>query len=248
MKFLFVDETMKGIYSNSFLCICGLIVDQSNLIGLNNSISEFKGNYGFKNLKELRTVDKKLKIKFTGDLFEILNSNDVNVISAILGDPTLQRIEENYEGPLKEAKKRFNALSFLLERFYLHLRRKDKQGKVISDSLDPRIERKMQNLFHDYISNNRFEMPFRQGDNFKNVIFPSISFSNDEHIDILQCSDLIAYSLNGAITRCLNEKKSIYKLNVEDLEEKNQFIQIYWPLFEKDNRGRISGWGIKLWH
>lgn len=241
---------MKGKSSDDFLCICGIIVDSSNLINLNNDIAKFKTECGFENLKEFRSrkIPTKSKIGLTSDLFEVLEANDAKVISVILGEPTLKRIRDKYKRHHKEVRTRFAALTFLVERFYLHLKRTKQTGQVVSDSLNPKVQSLLQDVYYDYITKSKFQMYFREGDIYKDVILPSISFTKDEHSDILQCSDLIAYSLNGAISRTLNEIESVYKLNVENLEDKNPFISIYWALFEKDYSGNVKGWGIKLWH
>ena len=55
MKFLFIDETMKQAHkSKYFLCLCGLLVDSSNLLDLNESILNFRRECDMANLKELR--------------------------------------------------------------------------------------------------------------------------------------------------------------------------------------------------
>ena len=110
---------------------------------------------------------------------------------------------------------------------------------MIFDSLGREIEGKLREYYYSYVIRR----------NFRHTIYPSITFSNDEHSEILQASDLIALSLNSAIFRKVERNNmSLHGLNVETLPSENQYLEIYWPLFEKNIvNNNVEGWGVKIW-
>lgn len=241
MKFLFVDETIRSGRSRYFLGLCGIVVDKSNLFQLNDAIADLKKEYEINNLKELRTVSFELKRQSTEDLFRILDFNEVIVISAIIGQYTIGNIYNQTGGARAEAEIRSTAFIFIAERFVFHLRRQQtiKKGYIVFDSLNPDIEKIIREESYNFISRR----------NYKHTIYPSIAFSNDEHSEILQASDLIALALNNAIYNSIRRNEmSLNGLNVENLPNENPFLEKYWPLFERNiHNNKVEGWGVKIW-
>lgn len=235
-----IDETgRRERNSQFFFCLCGIIVDKSNLISLNNDILDFKGIYGIENLKDLRTTDQTRKLSSTNELFNLLHSSEVDIVCTIIGNVTLKDIYNTYIGINQEVMARYNALIFLIERFYFHLNRRNKKGLIIFDSLERKMENELRKKCYYFIHKH-----------FKHVIYPSILFCEDEYSEILQIADLIGLSLNNAIYRSIDceSEHPLRNLNVEDLPTKNQYLETYWPLFEKNpNTGRVEGWGVKVW-
>jgi len=241
MRFLFIDESekQKNRYQRYFFSLCGLMVDEENLISLNNELNKIKEEYGFSNLKELRGgISREIKLEVTHKVFQILSSNDAEVITAILGDIALK-----YVTTVNNVY--FDALTFLIERFFIHLSKENKRGIIIFDSVDKSLENKLRNKFYDYISTQPLVMYSKRKGYFREKIFPSIFFSDDEHTTILQATDLIATSLNSAVWTALQDNGK--KFSVEKLHERNEYLRIYWPLFVKSPKGRVNGWGIKIW-
>lgn len=193
--------------------------------------------YELENLKNLRKIPKEAKEDILEEIYMILSQHNVSIISTIIGDYTLNRIYDSYKGYQADARIRFQALKFLIERFNIHLNRREKDGIIIFDSLNYKIERNLRSLSYDFISRG-----------FKKRIYPAVLFSNDEHSEILQTSDSVALALNSAIFRSLGKEEMLLsKVNVEKLPYENPYLKKYWPLFEKDSYGRVKGWGVKVW-
>lgn len=237
MKFIFIDETEQNQTNYPFLCLCGIIVDCDDLLSVDKSIEELKWDYRVNNLKDIRSLKKDINMEFTNKLFEILSSNDVKIISSVIGDNTLFNIKSrNNNNKNVEFQKRFSALSFIIERFRYHVNRKNTEGVVIFDSLDKSIEKSMKDHYFDFVNNNDF-----------NSLFNTLMFNNDEYNNIIQVSDMVAKSLNGAFRQCLDEYGHLHAFKTDTLKDYNCYLNIYWPLFEKDSSGSVEGWGIKKW-
>lgn len=234
MKIIFIDETSKEKESKCFLCLCGIVVDASYVTKLEHDLEKFKKKYKFNNLKDFRKPDKiETKLQKSEELFNILKKYEVNIISAVILKDSLKKIKicsrDNFESD-----QRIAVLNFILERFYFHVNRRNQSGLVIFDSLDNKIENRIQKMFFKRVSKN-----------FKKI-FPSLLFSKDEYSNIIQVSDLIAASLNSALYNSLKEEKMI---EVSNLFNFNSYLKIYWNLFERNNKNNsVEGWGIKLWY
>lgn len=77
-----------------------------------------------------------------------------------------------------------------------------------------------------------------------NNIYPALFFVRDEYSNSIQVADLINTSLNSALHNYLKENGEI---NINELPNYNNYLNIYWNLFEKNpNNGKIEGWGLKL--
>jgi len=138
MKVLFIDESekQKNVENKYFFCLCGLMIDRDNLIGLNNNLDSLRKTYNLSNLKDLRSSKGLDKIKVTKEIYEILNSNNAKVITTMLGDKSLEYTDETIDVY-------FGAFTFLIERFLIHLWRESKSGIIIFDSLDKKLENKL---------------------------------------------------------------------------------------------------------
>ena len=236
LKIIFIEETSKTKNNKCFLCLCGVIVDSSEVISLENELQKFKEKFNYSDFKDFRKPDNQsIKLRRTEYLKKILDKYNVNIISSVIQENSLNNIKIKYKQDF-EGHQRYYDLRFILERFSFHLKRRNQTGLVIFDSLDNKIKNTMENLFYkDIISSNQL-----------NNIFPSILFSKDEYSNILQISDLIGVSLNNAI---YNSIKNYSKNNVDELPNFNPYLKIYWDLFAWTNRtNSVKGWGLKVWY
>lgn len=235
MKIMFVDETSKTKDNKCFLCLCGVIVDASNVAKLESELQKFKKENDFINFKDFRNPDNmEVKLKLTQEINKILQKNEVNIISSVILEDSLKTIKLNNRNNF-EALQRFHDLYFILERFSFHLNRRSKTGMIIFDSLDKKIEKNMGKLFFEEIS---------KSNKFRNI-FSSLLFSKDEYINILQIADLIGVSLNSALYKSMKKYK---RIKVDELPQFNPYLDIYWNLFEiNKNTNSVGGWGLKVW-
>lgn len=237
MKILFIDESDKQKDKNNkyFFVLNGLMVDKESLLKIESDIRNLKKNNKINNFKELRSKGKD-RLSLTKEIYEILNKNSVKIISAVLGPRTMRDSSKKSDDYMA-------ALGFIIERFYINLDNEKKVGLVIHDSVDKDLENQIREKFYEVIIDGEFIMRGEAKGLFRNKIYPSIFFSKDEHSEILQTSDLIAVALNSSIFKSL-EKAAF---DTDKLSEHNEFLKIYWPLFIKNPRGGVSGWGIKVW-
>jgi len=242
MRFLFIDETDKQKNKNNkyFFVLCGLVISGDNLISVTTDLNQIKEKYKLKTLKDARKTKLKrdTKIEITKEIYDSLKKNKAEIRSAFIGNISLRNIETVNDVY-------FGALTFLIERYFLTLKENNDTGIVVFDSVDKKLENKLRKKFFEYILNEKlvWVVSGRVEGYYKDRIFPSIFFSNDEHSAVLQATDLIATSLNSAIWADFQKGT----LDVENLMAKNEYLKIYWPLFVKNSTGKISGWGIKIW-
>lgn len=241
MKIILIDETeKKAELGKNYFILNGLIVDADQFINLNNKLDNILTNFGLKSFKDSRQIglSKKDKIEITTQISNTLKEYNCCITSAFIGEFTLSTIT-NVED------KYFEALYFLLERFFLHLRKHSDTGIAIFDSLDKRLENKIKDAFFNKVNNEDFiwYLYRKSLGKYKQRIYPCPFFAKDEHSLVLQCSDLIASSLNSAIERSFDNG-----LVVEKLPEFNDYLNIYWSLFLKDPiSSSVEGWGLKIW-
>jgi len=241
MRTFFIDETerQKQTSGNYQFSLCGLIVDNENIVKLSNEIENIKTKYKISNLKESRKSgwDEPRRIAITEELITVLAANGATVRASILGEIALRdvrEISENY----------FGAFVFLLERFFITLAMEDDFGMIIFDSMNETLQSKLRKELFDFISKEELIMRGASKGSFKDRIFPAVLFSKDEYNNILQASDLIANCLVSAVW---HYRKSEAIFDVERITDKNPFLKIYWPLFVKNSSGNVNGWGIKIW-
>ncbi len=237
MKFLFIDESerqQKTKNQTHFFCLCGLMIDEENLLNLENNLKILRKKYSLSNFKESRKRYH-FKLELTKELYEILKIHNAKIISIILGDIALRDIHavDAY----------FDALTFLIERFFINLKKDEKIGIIIFDSVNKALENDIKKKFSEFISEEEHMMHFKLAGYYKDKIYPSLLFSNDEYSTILQATDLIATALNSAVWKSFEKEN----FNVETFSDYNEYLKIYWPLFVKSPTGKVSGWGIKVW-
>jgi len=251
LNFLFLDES--GRYENknlwNYFIICGIIINGEEILSCENDLSEVAKKHEVDSLKQFRK-NKKFnldeKIKITEEIFQILQKHKVKVLSSVIKDYYVQK-------SVKKEESYFNALEFLIERFFLELKNENSIGVVIADSFNTKEEKKLKNKFYEYISKEALKWVYsgRIEGFYKERIFPYLIFTEDSFCKILQVSDLIAAALNGAIkkeiARIKKENKADILINVENLNQYNPFLSLYWPLFARSPEGKIGGWGIKIW-
>lgn len=241
MNFMFIDESERQRRKNKyFFALCGAIVSGEDIFTLEEKIRKLKEIYNLDNLKDLKSsknLEKQEKLKISKEILGLLKENKVIILSTILGKVALcsiNNIEERY----------FDALSFMIERFFLRLNKENKRGILIHDSVEKKLEKKLRKKLHKFVMSEELLMMGKSRGKFKTRIYPSILFSDDDHSEILQVTDLIATSLNGAAWKCLEETST---LATEKLPEYNDYLKIYWSLFDKSPGGKVDGWGVKIW-
>lgn len=245
---MFIDESDKQKSSlnqeDKFFSLTGIIIDSDKLIGLENEISDFRSKlnaeYGLYTLKELRRtkkIFKDQKLLITKEIVTLLKNHDIKIISVIISHPerkiNKKAISENY----------LKAISFILERFYLHIKKQKTTGLIIHDSLsDPKIEKLVSDSYNNKIlTEYMFDEKLKL---FKKKIYPLLFFAKDDHSNLLQVSDLVSSSMINAYYEFLKlEDKTINQIN-----DCNVYLNEYWELYEKNPRNNtVEGWGIKVW-
>lgn len=239
MKFLFIDESKRhnGL-DKSFFILVGIMVNKENLFLLEEELRDFKKRSNFNNLKSLReNLPEKKKLELTEEIALILKRHNSKVISAVLGKQSLKskrKIEEGY----------YDAIRFIIERFFIHLQKENRYGFIIHDSIEG--IKSFQKQVNNFILNEVQIIYNKERGRYKEKIYPCLFFSREEYCEILQVSDLIAVALNSALFKSLQTTECI-EIN-ENLPKFNPFLEKYWPLFVRDPQGNVRGWGIKLWN
>lgn len=241
MKIFFIDETDKQRDSDklrAYFVLCGLILDSEDLIKIGDELGKILEENNIKSLKSARKerIDKEKKYEITRGVFSILKKYNAEVRATYFGERIMksnQEISDTY----------FGALDFLLERFFLTLKKENSTGLVVMDNINHKTEAILKKKFYKFIS-NEYQSWFESWtkDPYRKRICPYLLFSDDDKNILLQATDLIAASLNNAIWN--NGSKD---LNIENLYKQSEYLNIYWPLFAKSSTGKISGWGIKIW-
>ena len=234
MKFLFLDESKK---QGKIFNLVGLMINKDNLLKLEKSLEELKKKHKLSNLKDLKGPIRN-KLGCTKEIVAILIENDVKIISSILGPIALKnkaKIDDNY----------FEAITFLIERFFINLKRENKHGFIIHDSIGKSIENDLTKQVYNYIKKEEMKLVSKNLGFFRDRIYPSLLFSKDDYSNILQVADLVSTSLHSAVYYMT--QLSDLRVDEEKLKEYNPFLELYWPLFMKDSSNQVSGWGIKVW-
>jgi len=241
MQILFADETDKqeGAEKRLFFCISSLAVEKEKLLTLSKNLEEIKTKHNLSNLKNSRktALSESKRLEITKEIFQTLYDNDVKARAIVIGSFTLSR-------PISPEDLYFGALDFLVERWYMTLKKKNKIGFVIFDTVDRKLENSLRKKFYNYISEGECKYITKSYGFYRECIYPTLLFSDDNHSLLLQAADLIGTSLNSAI---VNTLKKITYIDIQNLPEENKFLKIYWPLFMRSPSGKISGWGIKIW-
>jgi len=250
LNILFIDESEKqkdiGDKNNLFFSLTGLIISSDDLFYLNNSISDIILNYSLSNLKDSRDLkfSKGNKFKLSNDISWLLKEKNVIVISVILTHPeqfSKDRLERNY----------LSAIKFIIERYFLRIKKNKEVGIVIHDSLSsPILEKKINKQFYnlsttDGVVFSRFSKPSVK---FSSKVYPNLFFANDNYCNLLQLSDLISSSVNKAYFEFRKEADiGNPKYPINEIYKYNSVLEIYWPYFDKNQKGIIDGWGLKIW-
>ncbi len=243
MKIFFIDETDRqrsGQRGRAYFVLCGLIIEIDKIIKAGSELEKILVQHHIDSLKAARKnrLNKSDKIKITEDIFAILKRCGVEVRAVYLGELTMsleRKISDTY----------FGALDFLIERFFLSLKKDKEGGLVIMDSLNSKTEAELRRKFFKHIQNEgQTWVMSGKKDPYKNRIYPWLLFSDDDTNIFLQATDLIASSLNSSIWNSISNDV----FSVEELPQKNEFLKIYWPLFAKSLAGKVNGWGVKIWN
>jgi len=242
MKLLFIDESKRqqNKMNKLFFVQVALMIDKDSLLKVEKGIEFIKKAHSLPSLKGLRSqMPKKTKLDITQEICDLLIANNAKILSSVLGNIALRsykRIEDSY----------YEALLFIVERYFINLNQEKKTGLMIHDQIDGDVERNLKKQVYELISKEHFRC-FGRDIPFIDRIYPSIVFSSEEHSNILQVTDLIATSLQSAIflTKKPNELKISF--DPDKLCELNDYLKAYWPVFIKDGSGKVNGYGIKVW-
>jgi len=241
MEFIFIDESeYNKKEKKEWFILCGVMINAENVLETEELIRELKDKHKINSLKELR-IGKKFdsgeKLKITLEIVDILEKYNVCVTSIIFGDLN-KEYYQNY----------FSALTFIMERFYLKVRRNNEKGMIICDSIDKSLAVKVSDVTREYLINNEVSIRGKSKGKIRNKIYPSILFLKDEHSELLQITDLICSSLQFSLWGFSKKNPTLSIKNNEDsLLEFSQYLKAYWKLFETDINQKVSGWGIKTW-
>jgi hypothetical protein len=242
MQILFADESErdKTLKNRPFFCIAGLCVEEEKLRDINDRLNLLLDTHGLANLKETRTkgLNEATKLQITEDICTILSQNSVVARAIIIGDSTITSTTTREQ-------KYMSAFFFLIERWYITLRKNSASGLMIFDMLGSKAELPLSKLFYEHVTTRESTHEGKSYGKFKNHIYPTLLFSPDENCPLLQVADLIGVSLNSAVTQAFKKHKII---PIAELPEENPMLKTYWQLFLKSPGGRISGWGIKMWN
>ncbi len=151
-------------------------------------------------------------------------------------------------------------LRFIVERFNIHLTKENKLGIIIHDSVG-NVENRFKRDFYKFVLNEEQTIHGVKKGKYRERIYPSIFFSEDEHSEILQICDIIARCLQNAIWEHLYEikvfnpsKVPVFKeenkifINYDKLPDYNKYLKVYWPLFVKSpGNNSVDRWSIKFW-
>lgn len=243
MKILFIDESKKlELKKRKFFLLLGVVVDSEKMFRLESKLRILKSQHSLNNFKQLKTnnLNIKEKKKICRKMVDILKEFDCFVLSIILGPITMKNVQ-SFEDCYLEA------IGFLIDRFFLNLNMSKDFGWVVHDSVEG-SEKNFKEGFKKYVTTQIFSLPkWKYGYKISERVYPCLSFFDDNHCEILQCSDLIALALNNAIWKRIKEL-SEHDLQIENLKDKNDFLKIYWDLFVKNPKtGEVNNYGIKLW-
>lgn len=243
MKVFFIDETSRqknGQTTPAYFVLCGLIIDADDLIKISGKLEKIREEYHINSLKMARKAGLKRdkKIKMANKICLVLKKYSVEVRAVYIGQLTMKierRISNTY----------FGALDFLVERFFLSLKRDKTTGLVIMDNLNHKTEAELRRKFFRHIqSESQIWVKSGKKNPYKNRVCSWLLFSDDDTNPFLQVTDLIAVSLNSAIYKSISNDD----FDVEKLPEKNEYLKIYWSLFAKSLTGKVKGWGVKIWN
>jgi len=236
MKIIFIDESSNKVNYLEYFILTGVIVDCDVLFDFEAEIEKFKKKLTIRNLKDMRGQEN------TKELVSISKNYGIKSISVILGNiSSKKQLREKYK----------EALDLIVERFFLYLKPTN-HGFIFFDSttLQNEIGKNGTTMIKER-GVSMYSRPrgcFLDLGEFKELIYPSILFTDDQSSNSLQLADRLCKAINGAL------KDSI--LNVGDLKLKNKeddllsygkYLNLYYDLFMNKN-GKIGGYGIKFWN
>lgn len=244
MKAFFIDETDRQRDTHkarAYFVLCGIVVDTDNLISIDKELQDILSAHNIISLKAARKdhLSKADKLCITKEVFDVLTKYKAEVRAAFLGELTMRtkrRVSDTYLG----------ALDFLLERYFLLLKAEGTTGMVVMDSLNRATENELKTKYSKHI-HTEGQVWIRQPhkvDPYRDRICPWLIFSEDNNNLVLQATDLIAASLNSSIWNCPDRSA----IDVNTLPNRNEYLEIYWPLFAHSSKGRVDGWGVKIWN
>lgn len=236
---LYIDEsqTKEGTY----LCILGLCLNQTEIISLKEDIDSVLEEYGIKkqdrNLKRLRKnllpfnkFSEQKKYELSEKIYDKLKKRGAVLIASIV-----DKTERGFSSSLEAG------IYFIVERFY-YLLKPLAEGFLFCDT-PPENTKKYRNKIIEIVEEGK---EYR-GEYFRNHIYPTVYFSDDESDTMIQLADLIAYNLSSYITKCIKdiplaELSEIFDFDSPSLE--GVYFKFIRGLF-RTRSGKINGNGIK---
>ena len=121
---------------------------------------------------------------------------------------------------------------------------------LIHDEFGNPYDKKFRKKIYNTIKTENFSLNKRETPFCKRV-YPEVFFGRDDYSNLMQVADIIATSLNYSYRSLKKgverENLGYLKDKVEELQDQNDYLKIYWDLFVKDSTGNVNNWGIKLW-
>lgn len=237
---MFIDESERVDKNNkSHFVLLGTIVSSEKLIPLERCLFKIRDKHKLSNLKELRIsrkISRDKKIEYSTELYECLSDFNITLISSIIGTYSMNRYSkiDNY----------FKALTFVIERFYFYLHKRNKTGMIILDSNCKEITKPIRKKLYEYVLTEE-----KKEGKIRKKIYGPIFFCEDEFSHVIQLSDLCVAGLQSAAWGMLGNLKNSNDLKgkEEELVKYSDFLQMYWKYFMEYN-GKVSGSGIKYWN
>ncbi len=243
MKIMFIDESKKVyLKKRKFFLLLGIVVDSEKMFKLESDLNNLRQEFNLDNFNKLKTnnLDLNTKKEICRRFKEILKNSNSFVLSIILGPIMMQKVR-NFEDCYLEA------IGFMIDRFFLNLNMSKDFGWIVHDTIEG-SEKKFRDGFKNYVKTQIFSLPkWKSGYLISDRIHPCLSFFDDNECQLLQCSDLVALSVNNAIWKKIEDLMK-HDLNINKLNEENEFLDIYWDLFPRNKNGEVNGAGIKIWY
>jgi len=245
MKSIFIDESKYDtIDQYPLFVVCGLVLEANKYYRIDSELQKIKREFNVENLKELRgNRSQDEKIKSTKMINKILHNYEVEILSAVLGVNYLNFKPVEHEN--------YNlALKLLIERFYLHLKKRKERGLIHFDTIDRTNMRSIREETKKLCMEPHMIVSYKYGlifeNNFSDCIEEYVIFVDDNLSTIIQVADLVASCLHDAFRKLYIKFDRVNDLN--DLPKYNNYLKIYWDLFEKNqDTDDVTGYGIKLW-
>lgn len=243
LLFCFVDESESNESDSHYHILAGVLIPSEHLFEASQEIEELKKKYGLNNLKETRKNEKFKhddKIKITKELVILLIK--FNVIFIAIIEISNTRIDDQN----KRRTIYYDSVQLLSERVTLYSHKNQRKWFFIADALSYR-QYKLKELKKKINSNIRESNTFKH--KIGDYLFETPFFVEDDFSNFIQVADLVALSLNNGLKKYGGKNGFPIGTDIKNdtLKNYSEYLEIYWPLFDKSCGGAIDGYGIKFW-